>query len=147
MGEYNTRRANMATKKATKAEAPQEAANEATSFDEEVKAAKRLADIAGTGGSAFEGDLVTLDAIANQVVLLKDFKIMPSSFRQGGTYACMQIKLRSGKLIVVNNGGLVILKGLANMDKAANLPAAGKFVQVQGSDKTKKPYWNFENVD
>ncbi len=116
-------------------------ANEAERMDEDTKSAKRLSDLAGTGGAQFEGDLVTLEAIAGKEVLVMDYKTLPSSFRQGGTYVCMQIKLPNGKLAVVNTNALVIVKGLANVLKA-DLQAQVIFAQVQGADKTKKPYWN-----
>jgi len=132
----------MSAKKQTAPE-PKEEANEAELFDEETAEAESLADLAGTGGGVYEGDLLTMEAIKDRKHTVIDFKFLPSTFKEGGTYACIQIKLR-GALQVVNTNATVILKGLANVDKT-RLPIVNAFVMRMG--KNKREYWDFAGAD
>jgi len=122
---------------------PEEKATEAELFDQETAEAESLADLAGTGGGAYEGDLLAMEAIKDRKHIVIDFKFLPSTFREGGTYACIQIKL-GGALKVVNTTAMVILKGLANVDKT-KLPTVNAFVKRMG--KSQKEYWDFAGAD
>lgn len=133
----------MATKKAKAEESDMEPTNEAELFDQETAEASSLADLAGTGGGVYEGDLVTMEAIENRKHTVLDFKFLPSTFREGGTYACIQIKL-GGALKVVNTNAQVILKGLSNVDKS-RLPQPNAFVKRMG--KNQREYWDFAGPD
>ncbi len=126
-----------AKEKTAKAAVPASAAE----MDEETKNAKSLADLAGTGGGMFDGESVSFESLKDQKVTVMDFRLMPSTFREGGTYACLQIRLASGKVVVTNTNALVIVKGLANVNKA-DLPAPVTFFMQQGKDASRKPYWN-----
>jgi len=125
------------------AEEPEEQVNEASLFDQETAEAESLADLAGTGGGVYEGDLLTMEAIKDRKHTVIDFKFLPSTFKEGGTYACIQIKL-GGVLKVINTNATVILKGLANVDKT-RLPTVNAFVKRMG--KSKKEYWDFAGLD
>jgi len=131
----------MSAKKQTAPE-PKEETSEAELFDQETAEAESLADLAGTGGGTYEGDLLTMEAIKDRRHTVIDFKFLPSTFKQGGTYACIQIKL-GGALKVVNTNATVVLKGLANVDKT-RLPLQNAFVMRQG--KTRE-YWDFASTD
>jgi hypothetical protein len=100
-----------------------------------------LADVAGTGGAAFEGELKTLEQIQGQKVRLHDYKLLPSSFREGGTYICLQLEDAKGVKFVVNSSATVILK-IANVDKA-KLPLPTAFYMSPGKPGG-KPYWNYK---
>lgn len=100
--------------------------------------ARRLSEMAGTGGQQFEGDLLTMEQVKDQELTVLDFKFLPSTFKEGGTYACIQVE-REGVKYVVNTNATVILKGLANVNKA-DLPAPVTFTKTMG--KNKREYWN-----
>lgn len=125
-----------------KPEQEQEPMNEAEAFAEETRQAGRLADLAGTGGGQFEGELVTLESIENQEVTVLDYKLLPSTFREGGTYVCFQARTADGKLIVVNTNAMVPVKGFANVEKNA-LPLPVEFF-MQKPKGGGKPYWNMK---
>ena len=145
----------MVVKKKTKVEeqVPEEVVEEAAEevaeesgadlFDRETAEASSLADLAGTGGGSYEGDLLTMEAIKDRKHIVIDFKFLPSTFREGGTYACIQIKL-GGVLKVINSTAMVILKGLAQVDKT-RLPIENAFVKRMG--KGGKEYWDFAGSD
>jgi len=119
--------------------------NEAELFDRDTEEAQSLADLAGTGGGMFEGPLVKMEAIKGRKHIVLDFRMMPSTFNEGGTYACIQIKI-GGALQVVNTNAQVILKGLAATDKN-RLPVPNAFVMREGKKAGSKPYWDFAGSD
>jgi hypothetical protein len=131
-------------KKGTK---PEEKAEEtgADIFDKETAEAKSLAEIAGTTGGMFEGDLLTMDAIEGKKVYVLDYSLRPSTFREGGTYICLQLKRKNGTMNVLNSTAKVPLK-IANVDKA-QLPAETAFVKRPNKTPGQKPYWDMANED
>jgi hypothetical protein len=132
-------------KKATK---PEEKAEEtgADLFDKETAEAKSLAEIAGTTGGMFEGDLLTMDAIEGRKVYVLDFSLRPSTFREGGTYICLQLKRKNGTMNVLNSTAKVPLK-IANVNKETGLPAVTAFVKRPNKTPGQKPYWDMANED
>lgn len=107
--------------------------------------AASMADLAGTGGGSFDGDLVTMENIEGKKHMFLDFKIMPSTFREGGTYACMSL-MGQKKKAVCNSNAMVILKGLAAVNKA-KLPQPNAFVKRTGKKAGAKPYWDFASAE
>lgn len=126
---------------------PEEKAEEtgADLFDKETAEAKSLAEIAGTTGGMFEGDLLTMDAIEGKKVYVLDFSLRPSTFREGGTYICLQLKRKNGTMNVLNSTAKVPLK-IANVDKAT-LPAITAFVKRPNKTPGQKPYWDMANKE
>jgi len=114
-------------------------------FDAEVSGAQSLAELAGTGGGSFEGPLVKMESIRDRKHIVLDFKMMPSNFNEGGTFACIQIKMK-GELMVVNSNAMVVLKGLAATDKD-KLPVPNAFVMRAGRKPGSKPYWDFASAE
>lgn len=134
-------------KKAVKTDKPEEKVEEtgADIFDKETAEAKSLAEIAGTVGGMFEGDLLTMDAIEGKKVYVLDYALRPSTFREGGTYICLQLKRKNGTMNVLNSTAKVPLK-IANVDKA-QLPAETAFVKRPNKTPGNKPYWDMANED
>jgi hypothetical protein len=130
-----------------KTDKPEEKAEEtgADIFDKETAEAKSLAEIAGTVGGMFEGDLLTMDAIEGKKVYVLDYALRPSTFREGGTYICLQLKRKNGTMNVLNSTAKVPLK-IANVDKA-QLPAETAFVKRPNKTPGNKPYWDMANED
>ena len=118
--------------------------DEAGLFDMETEEAQSLADLAGTGGGIFEGPLVKMEAIKNMRHTVLDFKMIPSTYREGD-YVCIQIKM-GGELMVVNSTAQVIMKGLAVTDKS-KLPVPNAFVMRTGKKEGSKSYWDFASSD
>ena len=112
-------------------------------FDEEVAGAKSLADLAGTGGAAFEGELVTLESIQDERVMVLDYKLLPSTFREGGTYVCFSARTRENKMIVVNTNAMVPVKAFAAIVDKGELPMPATFF-MQEPKSGGKPYWNIK---
>jgi hypothetical protein len=131
--------------KEAKAVQQEEPANEAELFDRDTEETQSLADLAGTGGGTFEGPLMKMEAIKGLKHIVLDFRMMPSTFKEGGTYACIQIKM-GGVLQVVNTNAQVILKGLAATDKT-KLPVPNAFVMREGKKAGSKPYWDFASAE
>lgn len=131
-------------KQAAKVE-PAALPNEAEQFDQETMEAKSLAELAGTTGGMFEGDLLTMAAIEGRKVYVLDFALRPSTFREGGTYICLQLKRKDGTMNVLNSTAKVPLK-IANVDKAT-LPAMTAFVQRPNKTPGQKPYWDMASEE
>lgn len=115
-------------------------------FDNETEEAGSLADLAGTGsGGIFEGDLVKMEDIQDLKHYVLDYVLRPSTFREGGSYVCIQIKRKDGTMNVVNSTATVILK-IVNADKS-KFPAMNAFVKRAPQKQGNKPYWDFAHVD
>ena len=114
-------------------------------FDKETSEVKSLAELAGTSGGMFEGDLVTMDAIEGKKVFVLDFALRPSTFREGGTYICLQLKRKNGTMHVLNSTAKVPLK-IANVNKEL-LPAETAFVRRPNKTPGQKPYWDMASSE
>lgn len=135
------------TRKTTKkAEEEPEEKSLADQFDQQTAEAASLADLAGTGsGMMFDGELLQMEPIEGKKHYVLDYVLRPSTFRQGGSYVCMQIKRQDGTLNVINSTATVILK-ITNVDKS-RLPVLNAFVKRPGKNPGAKPYWDFAHTD
>ncbi len=113
-------------------------------FDEEFENAKSLNDVAGPDGGQYEGELVTLEAIAGKKVLVKDYRLMPSTFKEGGTYACISIKLQGGRMVVINTNAMVPVKTLAAIEDKSELPFVTTFYMRAPKATGGKEYWDMK---
>ena len=134
-------------KKGTRVDKPEEKAEEtgADLFDKETAEAKSLAEIAGTTGGMFEGDLLTMDAIEGRKVYVLDFTLRPSTFRDG-SYICLQLKRKDGTMNVLNSTAKVPMK-IANVNKETGLPAVTAFVKRPNKTPGQKPYWDMASEE
>jgi len=140
-GAKNNWRTKMAKKESKVEQTPQEP-TDADLFAEETREAKSLADIAGTGGGGMDGELVSMEALADVDLLVTDFRILPSNFREGGTYVMFQAKTRKDdKLVVCRTNAMVPMKAFAAIDKA-DLPSKANFFMQERQGG--KPYWNIQ---
>ena len=139
----------MPAKKVKAVEAAEEEREEETGadlFDQETAEANSLAELAGTaGGGSFDGDLLKMEPIINKKFYVLDYVLRPSTFREGGSYVCIQIKRKDGTMNVVNSTATVILK-VVNTDKAS-LPAVTAFVKRPPTKAGNKPYWDFAHKE
>jgi hypothetical protein len=137
----------MPPKKAAKPVEPVEEKTEETGadlFEQETESADSLAEIAGTTGGMFEGDLLTMDAIMGKKVYILDFTLRPSTFREG-SYICLQLKRKNGTMNVCNSTAKVPMK-IANVDKT-KLPSVTAFVKRENKTPGQKPYWDMASKE
>lgn len=121
--------------------APEPEQEEVEELEDAKTEGRRLSEMAGSsGGGSFEGELLTLEQLDGREVTVLDFKFLPSTFKEGEDYACIQVEL-DGIKHVINTTATVIVKDLKKVDKAG-LPAPVKFVMTKG--KGKYSYWNME---
>ena len=124
------------------------ATTEVETFEEEVRSASSLADMAGTGGGSFEGDLVKLEGIEDEEVHILDYKVMPSQFANAETgpknYVCFQARTLEGKLVVCNTSTGVPVQAFEAVDRE-NLPFCVVFFRQKS--KAGNLYWNLKNPE
>lgn len=132
-------------KKTTRALTEQETeeVTEADDFAEEMRSASSLADIAGTGGGAFEGELTKLEGIEDEEVHVLDFRLAPSKFSDGN-YVAFQARTLEGKLIVVMTSTGVPVDAFEKADKE-QLPFCAVFFRQRS--KAGNLYWNIKNPE
>jgi len=108
----------------------------------EPSESNRLASKLGVGGG-FEGEPIEKTDIENQEVILVDFKIAPSQYKEAN-FAMLQLEV-DGALRTCNIGGQVIVEALEKIqgDKASNLPAEVIFFKAPTKDG-KRSYWTMK---
>ena len=93
----------------------------------------------GMGAADFEGERIEKKDIDGVEVILVDFAIFPSRFREEKEYVCLQLEV-DGELRVGFIGGEVVVNGLKNLNKEEDLPGPVTFFKKQSKDGT-KTYW------
>lgn len=99
-----------------------------------------LAELAGCGGSGFEGELIKLEAIKGKKVTVLDYKYLPSQFDDGddmNEYLSIQLEVDGDKCVVNTKAG-AIARDFKNIPKE-QLPGFITFDQKKG--KAGRMYW------
>ena len=94
-----------------------------------------------------EGERTEKEDLANKVMTVKDFILLPSSFEGSSGEFCVVQSDVSGKLVTFSGGG-VITKKLQNIGREAVKEANGlkcKLVKVK-SKKGGRSYWDLVNA-